>query len=122
MSDGVYERLGGRKGIRAVVNDFYETLTEDDELSGFFEDADVGRLKDAQTEFLCEAAGGPESYDGEAVREAHVDVPLEPSDVRRAVAVLRETLESHGVREDDVDAVTAVIAARERELVADGTP
>jgi len=118
MSDELYERLGGREGIRAVVDDFYDALADDSQVGVFFEDVKLEKLRQVQTDFLCEAAGGPESYDDEPVREAHADVPLEPSDVRQAVAVLRETLESHGVTESDTEAVVEVIAAHKKDLVA----
>ncbi len=118
---GLYERLGGRDGIRAVVDDFYDALLEDEELAHFFEesDADIERLRTTQTDFLCEAAGGPETYDAAPVREAHADVPFEPSHIRRAVELLSETLESHGVTGEDADAVVNAVAAHEDDLLAD---
>jgi hemoglobin len=93
---------------------------EDEELARFFKnaDADTERLRKTQTEFLCEAAGGPETYDAAPVREAHTDVPFEPSHIRRAVEILSETLESHGVTGDDADAVVNAVAAHEDDLFA----
>lgn len=72
------ERLGRREGIQAVVDDFYERLLADEELSCFFENADMEKLRRTQTDFLCEAASGPETYDTEPVREAHLHVPSSP--------------------------------------------
>jgi len=117
----LYERLGERDGIRSVVDDFYDSLLEDEELARFFEDADadIERLRRTQTDFLCEAAGGPETYDAAPVREAHADVPFEPSHIQRAVGILSETLGSHGVRGDDADAVVNAVAAHEDSLLED---
>ncbi|WP_424018850.1 truncated hemoglobin [Halorientalis pallida] len=117
----LYERLGGRDGIRAVVDDFYDRLVADERLGPFFEDADVERLRRTQTDFLCEAAGGPETYDAEPVREAHLHVPFEPADIERAVALLRESLDAFDVPEDDAEAVVEAVAAYEDELL-DGPP
>lgn len=115
----LYERLGGRECIRAVVDDFYDALLNDEDLAPFFEDsdADIERLRRTQTDFLCEAAGGPETYDAAPVREAHADVPFEPSHIQRAVELLSETLESHGVTGDDADAVVGAVAAHEDDLL-----
>lgn len=117
----LYERLGGHDAIRAVVDDFYDALLNDEELARFFEDSDVDveRLRRTQTDFLCEAAGGPETYDAAPVQEAHADVPFEPSHIQRAVELLSETLESHGVTGDDADAVVNAVAAHEDDLLAD---
>lgn len=63
----LYERLGRREGISAVVDDFYDRLVADDELGPFFEDAGMEPLRRTQTDFLCEAAGGPETDDAKPV-------------------------------------------------------
>lgn len=36
------------------------------------------KLRRTQTDFLCEAAGGPETYDAEPVREAHLHISFTP--------------------------------------------
>ncbi|WP_247007710.1 truncated hemoglobin [Halorientalis litorea] len=117
--DTLYDRLGGREGIRAVVDDFYDRLVADDDLGPFFADADVDSLRRTQTDFLCEAAGGPETYDAAPVRAAHLDVPFEPADIQRAVEHLYESLDAFDVPEDDADAVVGAIAAYEDDLLAD---
>jgi len=119
MTDRLYDRLGGQEGIRAVVDDFYDALVEDSELGAFFKRADLEKLRRTQTQFLCEASGGPETYDAEPVGEAHSHVPFEPSHIERAVGILEETLESHGVEEKDADAVVGAVASYEDELLGD---
>ncbi len=116
--DTLYERLGGHDGIRAVVDDFYDRLEADDSLGPFFEGADVAELRRTQTDFLCEAAGGPETYDAAPVREAHIDVPFTPEHIERAVELLYRSLEEFDVPDDDADAVVEAVAAYEDELLA----
>lgn len=119
MSDrSMYERLGGREGIGAVVDDFYDRLLADEELGPFFEDADMDLLRRTQTDFLCEAAGGPETYDAAPVREAHLHVPFTPEHVERALDLLRASLDEFDVPDDDADAVVEAVAAFEAELLA----
>lgn len=117
-SDALYDRLGGRDGIRAVVDEFYDRLVDDEELGQFFEDADVERLRETQTDFLCEASGGPETYDAAPVREAHLHVPFEPVHIQRAVDRLYESLAAFDVDEADADAVVEAVAAHEADLLA----
>lgn len=114
----LYARLGGRDAIRAVVDDFYDRLVADPELGPFFEDADLEHLRRTQTDFLCEATGGPETYDGPSVREAHLDVPFEPTHVQRAVELLSESLEAFDVDGDDAAAVMGAVAQYEADLLA----
>ena len=48
----LYERLGGVEAVRAVVDAFYKRLVADQKLSQFFADANVGKLKLHQLQFL----------------------------------------------------------------------
>lgn len=114
----LYDRLGGHDGIRAVVDDFYDRLVADEEIGPFFEGSDMELLRRTQTDFLCEAAGGPQTYDAAPVREAHLDVPFEPEHIERAVELLYESLEAFDVPEDDADAVVGAIAEYEEDLLA----
>ena len=114
----LYDRLGKKEGIRAVVDDFYDRLLVDAELGPFFEGADMEKLRRTQTDFLCEAAGGPETYDAEPVREAHLHVPFTPDHIQRAVELLYESLDAFDVPEEDADAVVQAIAAYEEDLLA----
>ena len=87
----LYDRLGGRDGIRTVVDEFYDRLLADDEIGPFFADADMEKLRRTQTDFLCEAAGGPETYDAEPGREAHRHFPYTAEHTARAVTILDGT-------------------------------
>jgi len=119
MSEDILcERLGKREGIRAVVDDFYDRLLADERLGPFFEGTDLEKLRRTQTEFLCEAAGGPETYDAESVRETHLHVPFEPADIQRAVELLYESLDAFDVPEEDAETVVQAVAAYEEELLA----
>jgi hemoglobin len=114
----LYERLGEREGIRVVVDDFYDRLVADDLLGPFFEDADMELLRRTQTDFLCDAAGGPETYDATPVREAHLHLPFTSDHIQRAIDLLTESLDEFDVPEDDADAVVEAIAAYETDLLA----
>lgn len=114
----LYERLGEREGIRAMVDDFYDRLLADDDLGPFFESADMEKLRQTQTDFLCEAAGGPETYDAEPVREAHLHIPFTPAHIQRAVELLYESLDAFNVADEDAEAVVQAVAAYEEDLLA----
>ena len=115
----LYDRLGGHDGIRAVVDDFYDRLVADEEIGPFFEGSDMELLRRTQTDFLCEAAGGPETYDAAPIREAHLHVPFTPAHIQRAVELLEESLDAFDVPEDDAETVVEAVAAYESDLLAE---
>ena len=115
----LYDRLGGHDGIRAVVDDFYDRLVADEEIGPFFEGSDIELLRRTQADFLCEAAGGPETYDAAPIREAHLHVPFTPEHIQRAVELLEESLDAFDVPEEDAQKVVNAVAAYEADLLAD---
>lgn len=126
MSDEtLYSRLGGYEAVRAVVDDFYDRLLADEELGPLFEGADVAKLRQTQTDFLCEAAGGPETYDAAPVREAHLHIPFTETHIQRAVELLYESLDEFDVPDEDAERIVQAIAAYREDLLArlddDGT-
>jgi hemoglobin len=116
----LYDRLGGREGIEAVVDDFYDRLVADEALGPFFEGADMESLRRTQADFLCEAAGGPERYTGPDIREAHAHVPFEPRHIETAVDHLYASLDAFDVTGEDADAVVNAVAEYESDLLAGG--
>jgi len=117
-SETLYDRLGGRDGIRAVVDEFYDRLLDDDDLGAFFADTDMEALREDQTDHLVEAAGGPAEYTGPPVRDAHLHVPFTEAHIERAVDHLEASLAEFGVAGADRDAVVGAITRYEDDLLA----
>lgn len=115
--DTTYERLGGREGVRAVVDGFFDRMLADDLLGALFADAEDERLRELVTDFLCASAGAPVTYEGPPVRQAHLDVPLEERHVERAVELLEASLEEHDVPAAEADAVVHAVAMYEPALL-----
>jgi truncated hemoglobin YjbI len=66
-NDGsIYQEIGRKPGLDAVVSDFLERVLADPQINGFFSEADSARLGTCLVRQLCEATGGPCRY-GEGV-------------------------------------------------------
>ena len=70
-STTVYDKFGGYGALEVIVEDFYCRVLDDDLLSNFFAGSDMKRLKDKQAEFLAATFGGPGTYSGPSMRQAH---------------------------------------------------
>ena len=67
----LYERLGGLDAITAVVDSFVGRCAGDDRINGKFARTDVPRLKKMLVDQVCEATGGPCTYNGRGMPETH---------------------------------------------------
>ncbi|PSQ31352.1 hypothetical protein BRD16_03205 [Halobacteriales archaeon SW_6_65_46] len=67
---------------------------------------------------FADTFGGPETYDGPPIREAHLHVPFTPAHIERAVELLYRSLDEYGVTGEDADAVVEAVAAYQEELLA----
>src|SRR5512144_2412324 len=67
----LYDRLGGRPAITAVVDDFVGNVAADARINGFFARTDVPHLKRQLVDQVCQASGGPCKYTGRDMMSAH---------------------------------------------------
>lgn len=67
----LYDRLGGKPAIDAVVEGMYEKIFTDPELTDFFKKTDKDRQKEMQRQFLTYATGGSSEYHGKNMKDAH---------------------------------------------------
>jgi hemoglobin len=56
--DPLYERLGGKDAITAVVDDFVARCAADDRINAKFARTDIARLKKMLVDQICQASGG----------------------------------------------------------------
>src|SRR5215470_17813587 len=86
MADkSLYERLGGKEAITAVVDDFVGRVAADKRINGFFAKANVPRLKRRLVDQICEATGGPCTYTGKDMKTAHKGMGITDADFNALV-------------------------------------
>lgn len=95
----LYERLGGDSAVDAAVDLFYKKMLADERVKHFFDNIDMGKQREHQKRFLTVAFGGPNEYDGRAMRAAHAKL-----------------VEEKGLNDDHFDAVLENLAGSLREL------
>ena len=67
----LYQQVGGQAGVATVVEGLLQRVHSDTRLNGLFENTDLADLKRLVEEQLCAAMGGPCSYSGRDMEEAH---------------------------------------------------
>lgn len=113
----IYDAIGGMPALVAVVDDFYDRVLMDPELAGFFDETDMARLKTRQVEFFAEALGGPISYTGAAMGDAHRGRGIGPVHFDLVVQHLVDALTAGGVPGSITQQITGALAPLADEIV-----
>ncbi|RMF39854.1 MAG: group 1 truncated hemoglobin [Planctomycetota bacterium] len=118
--DTLFNLLGGKEKLEAIVHDAYRRILADPELAPFFERVDMNRLRRMQYEFLAAAFDGPVRYTGSDIRAIHAGRGIESKHFRKFVNHFAEAMRSHGVSEHLVDQMLGRIAVY-HDLVVGGS-
>src|SRR5262245_17290868 len=81
----LYERLGSKPMLTAVVDDFAVRVARDYRVSRFFAQTDVLAFKAKLVDQLCEASGGPCKYTGRDMKTAHQGMGITNADYEAVV-------------------------------------
>ncbi len=119
----LYDRLGGVYNIAAVVDDLIDRLGANEALNanpgigGARVPARFPGLKFQLTTMICQATGGPCSYTGQSMEDAHVDMGITESDWALFEADCKATLDKFGVPEAEQQELFAIIGSTKAAMV-----
>ncbi len=72
MSESLFDRIGGEAAVDASVELFYRKVLADHRINRFFNNVDMEKQIAKQKAFFTMAFGGPNTYTGQDMRDAHV--------------------------------------------------
>jgi hemoglobin len=113
----IFEAIGGEPALVAVVSDFYGRVLADPDLSGFFAGANMARLQGRQVEFFAAALGGPVTYSGASMKDAHVGRGIEQRHFDLVAGHLVASLSGAGVPAETIDQIVAAVAPLSADIV-----
>lgn len=114
----LYDRLGRKDAITAVVKDFVEQrVAKDSRISAFFAHADLADLEAKLADQICEASGGPCKYTGKDMRTAHAGMNVKDSDFHALVEDLEASLDHFHVAAREKQDLLGALAAMHDDVV-----
>jgi hemoglobin len=113
----LYERLGGKPAITAVVEDFVGRVAADDRINGKFANTDIPRLKMLLIEQICQASGGPCSYTGRSMKATHAGMGVSKADFDALVGDLVATLNKFKVPEREKNELLGALTPMKKDIV-----
>ena len=113
----LYERLGGKPAITAVVDDFVGNVAGDTRINKRFGGADIPRLKARLVDQVCEASGGPCKYTGASMRDAHTGMKITDAEFGALVEDLVKSLDKFKVPAKEKDELLSALGGMKGDIV-----
>lgn len=112
----LYERLGGRTGIEAIVEDIWNNHVNNPVINKRYADSDPAKVKRLVTEMCCAGFGGPEKYTGKDMVSAHRGMNINEIEFVAVVDDVLAALDKHGVGQREKDEILCILYSLKNEV------
>src|ERR1700680_1158237 len=118
----LYQRLGGKKAITAVVDEFVGRVAADSRINSYFKNtaSDPKRLahfKMNLVDQICEASGGSCKYKGKDMKPAHAGMGITDMDFNALVEDLAGALDKFKVGAQEKNDLLGALAPMKKDIV-----
>ena len=113
----LYERLGGKPAITAVINQFVSNVANDKRISDRFATTDIPRLKKNLVDQVCSASGGPCPYSGRDMKATHAGMKITTADFNALVEDLIASLDKFKVEEAEKKELLGILGPMKKDIV-----
>lgn len=113
----LYDRLGGKPAITAVVDDFIGNVAGDSRINARFANANIPRLKQMLVDQICAASGGPCTYTGRDMVSAHKGMNIADGEFGALVGDLVKSLDKFKVPEKEKGELLGALGGMKPQIV-----
>ncbi len=115
----LYDRLGGKAAIDAVIEDFVGRVAADTRINQKFAKSNIPRVKQMLKDQVCEVSGGPCKYTGLDMKTAHKNMKVTEGEFNALVDDLVATLDKFNVPEKEKSEVLGALGGLRSLIVED---
>ena len=118
----LYDRLGGKKSITAVVDEFVGRVAADNRINGYFKvtasnPRRLATFKGNLVDQICQASGGPCKYKGKDMKSAHMGIGISGTDFNALVEDLVGALDKFKVGQTQKDQLLGALGPMKKDIV-----
>lgn len=113
----LYDRLGGKPAITAVVADFLQKVGSDTRVQHQPAPERIPMLTANLVDLVCQATGGPCTYQGRPMKAAHAGMGITGGEFDAVVDDLVQTLDYYKVPEREKNELLAMLAPMRGDIV-----
>ena len=113
----LYERLGGKPAIEAVIDRFLANVAADPRIAHRFALSDLGDPRGKLVDQVCQATGGPLVYQGLDMKAAHKNQKVTDADFTALVEDLIKALDELGGPAREKGELLAALGGMKADIV-----
>ena len=113
----VYRAFGGKAGLVALMDDFMVQLVADPRTRAFFADVDQERVKHELADQFCVILGGPCTYSGKDMKDAHAKLAIDEAAFNALVEDLQVVMDKRGIPFRDQNQLLRKLAPMHRDVI-----
>ncbi|HNA28474.1 MAG TPA: group 1 truncated hemoglobin [Thiobacillaceae bacterium] len=113
----LYDRLGGRPGIEAIVADIWNNHVSNPLIAKRYANSDPANVKRLVTEMCCAGFGGPETYTGKDMIAAHKGMNINDTEFVAVCDDVLKALDKNNVGKRERDEILCILYSLKGEVV-----
>jgi len=113
----LYDRLGGKGAITAVVDDFVGNVAADARINRRFAGTDIPHLKASLVDQICAGTGGPCTYTGPDMKTAHKGMRIRDNEWDALVEDLVKSLDKFKVPAKEKGELLGILGPMKPDIV-----
>lgn len=113
----LFDRLGGKGAITSVVDSFVARVAADARINKKFARSDIARVKTMLVDQICAQTGGPCTYTGKSMKEAHQNMGVTDGEFGALVEDLTATLTAFNVPAKEQGELLTALGAMKGDIV-----
>ena len=113
----LYDRLGGKEAITAVVDDLSANVAADNRINQRFTKANIKQFKANMVDLLCMGSGGPCAYKGLDMKTVHTSMKISDAEFGAMAENVVRTLNKFNVPAREQSEVMGMLGGMKGDIV-----
>ncbi|MEO7917330.1 MAG: group 1 truncated hemoglobin [Dokdonella sp.] len=113
----IYDDLGGRAGVAAIVEDVLNIYADDARVAPFFANTNLPRFRKLFAEYLCRAADGGCEYTGSDMTESHTGLGITDKSFNAVVEGLQQAMDKNHIPVRTQNRLLAKLAPDHKDII-----
>ena len=113
----LYNRLGGKDAITAVVDQFVANVAADPRVNAMFAGVDIPHFKQCLVDQICEGTGGPCKYMCRTMKDTHAGLGCTQDNFNAIVEDLVAALNKFNVPQQEQNELLGILGPMQSDIV-----